>query len=281
MNNAAIFSVPLSTNSAETMSRRSATKYPPPPGRLFVRRQPPGKRPIKRLFAAIRGRNQRAATATADGSDADDRGLKVSRGFTIIFAFHIVAIGLYFVHLNFLNGHTNAPSSSATAAKPGVVEAAPADASSNLTCTVQAGDNWEKIAAREGVKVEDLRAANAGTALAADATLVLPAKAAAAATPEPARAPKAAPAAASDSGLVAAEPAGSAARGVLVKPKVLRETAGAASATTTGGRTYVVRPGDSLWQISKRHKVDQAELMKRNNLTDPNKLRAGMKLILP
>ncbi len=48
----------------------------------------------------------------------------------------------------------------------------------------------------------------------------------------------------------------------------------------TGGE-YIVQPGDSISVIARRCHVTQAELIAVNRLSDPNKIRAGQKLILP
>jgi len=44
---------------------------------------------------------------------------------------------------------------------------------------------------------------------------------------------------------------------------------------------YVVQPGDSLSKIVARHGLSTRELAELNNISDPNKLRAGQKLVLP
>ncbi|WP_051271359.1 M23 family metallopeptidase [Shimazuella kribbensis] len=45
--------------------------------------------------------------------------------------------------------------------------------------------------------------------------------------------------------------------------------------------TYEVRKGDTLYEIGLRHGVHYREVAKLNNITNPNKLRAGMKLKMP
>ena len=53
---------------------------------------------------------------------------------------------------------------------------------------------------------------------------------------------------------------------------------------TTGvvaGNLYVVKAGDSLSKIAVRHGVNFRELAELNQITDPNKIRIGQKLILP
>lgn len=260
-----------------------------------VKRRPGKRRPFRSLFAAIKGRNQRAATVTAEDLEEEDRGLKISRGFAIIFGFHVVAIALYFIHLNFLAGHTEAPApppaepAAVVTAKPRTQSGVPLIAPNDKTCKVRAGDNYARIAAREGVLEDDLRAANADRSLTADLTLILPQKRHSAGYPpaiEALRNPPAAVAAAAprDSGLVdvVSGAATDTSRAVLVKPKVVRETTSSPRPTpAAGGRSYVVKSGDNLWQISKRYKVKEAALMQANKITDPGKLKPGTTLTIP
>lgn len=43
-------------------------------------------------------------------------------------------------------------------------------------------------------------------------------------------------------------------------------------------RTYTVQSGDTLYSIARRHKVSAANVMKWNNISNPNTLRVGSKL---
>ena len=44
---------------------------------------------------------------------------------------------------------------------------------------------------------------------------------------------------------------------------------------------YVVKPGDTLGEIAEKHGVSVQALMAANNITDPNKLSEGQKLVIP
>jgi LysM repeat protein len=44
---------------------------------------------------------------------------------------------------------------------------------------------------------------------------------------------------------------------------------------------YTVEPGDSLFAISKKFNLNMAELMKINNITNPDKVNAGDVIQLP
>jgi membrane-bound lytic murein transglycosylase D len=60
----------------------------------------------------------------------------------------------------------------------------------------------------------------------------------------------------------------------------------AAARVDGGGRSgrrptvHVVRNGDSLWRIAKRHRMDVATLARLNNMRPTDTLRTGTKLVL-
>ena len=56
-------------------------------------------------------------------------------------------------------------------------------------------------------------------------------------------------------------------------------SSGNASATVSGGTTYIVKSGDALSKIAEKYKVSIAQLKKWNNLTS-NNIRVGQKLIV-
>lgn len=47
------------------------------------------------------------------------------------------------------------------------------------------------------------------------------------------------------------------------------------------GRTYIVRKGDTLSQIARKHSVSLADLMQANNLDNASRVRIGNRLIIP
>ncbi|HEY2980625.1 MAG TPA: LysM peptidoglycan-binding domain-containing protein [Anaerolineales bacterium] len=53
------------------------------------------------------------------------------------------------------------------------------------------------------------------------------------------------------------------------------------SAQTADGPIYIVQPGDSLYSIAARFNISIDALMAANNLTDPDLLAAGQRLIIP
>ncbi len=53
-------------------------------------------------------------------------------------------------------------------------------------------------------------------------------------------------------------------------------------APATGGTTYTVKKGDTLWAIAQRHKITLKALQDANpQLKDPNVLKIGEKLTIP
>ncbi len=116
---------------------------------------------------------------------------------------------------------------------------------------VRRGDNLSTIARRHGVtsaELVDLNQLKDPNAIRIGQTLLLPAHARS--TPAPAR-----PAA----------------------PAADRR----APAPAEAGATYVVQAGDSLSRIASRHGVTVAALSAANNITDPNRIRVGQKVVIP
>jgi LysM repeat protein len=75
---------------------------------------------------------------------------------------------------------------------------------------------------------------------------------------------------------------------VVVTPRIappVREPAVAVIVAAAGaqdsGKTYKVKSGDSVWGITRKFKVAQADLLELNGMANPNKLRAGMELKIP
>jgi len=152
------------------------------PRTVPVKRRPVRSGFFKRIHAVTRHRNQRvAATATAEDLENEDHSARISRGFTIIFLIHVVAIALYFIHLNFLNDHSVAKSTPAVSTEAATlstprIDRPPMLSPEDATCIVVAGDNYARIAAREGVDEAALRAVNQNKPIAAGLTFKLPPK---------------------------------------------------------------------------------------------------------
>lgn len=63
--------------------------------------------------------------------------------------------------------------------------------------------------------------------------------------------------------------------------QALRIPASGAATPTSQPRTYVVRPGDTLFTIAVRHGVTQWDLQVANKISDPNKIYVGQTLKIP
>lgn len=245
---------------------------------------------FRRLSAVTKNRRQRVAAAAPVGAgdmDIEDGSSKISRALTIIFLIHILAIGLIFVHQRFLDGRPAETGSTAAASKdepPAVPEATTAPredlprlSSGEKPYIVRAGDNYARIAAAEGVEEADLRQINRDVDIGPGLILKIPPKRIVAVEPKEVSEIRQKNRASDDRGLVEAVPVD-----VSNAPKArpAGQTAAVTEAAPAAG-TYVVRPGDSVYRIATRYKVSQEALMRANQITDPRKMRAGMKLKIP
>ena len=69
-------------------------------------------------------------------------------------------------------------------------------------------------------------------------------------------------------------------------PAAAAAAAASGAASTPAARTYTVQPGDSLSKISKQFYGDATKYMKifeanKDKLSDPDKIKAGMNLLIP
>lgn len=143
------------------------------------------------------------------------------------------------------------PAGSATvSAQTGAKTKTTASSGAVGTHTVVAGDSLSRIASQYGVSVAAIRSANnlQGDLIRVGQTLVIPSGSGSA--------PASAPSASAKSSSVAVPNA-------------------------EGEITYEVRAGDTLGGIAKRYDVSVNELMARNNISDPRRLRAGQRLVIP
>ena len=132
-----------------------------------------------------------------------------------------------------------------------------ADVIPATTYAVKSGDSLWTIAKKNNLAVADLAAANnlkSTSALHEGQKLIIPAK-------------KASPVASTSSASTAA--AG-------VKP-----TEAAAPKGPADSVKHVVKSGESLSTIAKQYGVKQGDIAVANNITDPQKIRAGMQLVIP
>mgnify|MGYP000564772703 CR=1 FL=1 len=261
------------------------------PNTLPTKRRPAPKRIFKRLSAITGSRKQRVA-ATAE-MESEDNSSKISRALTIVFLFHIVAIGLIFVHQRLLPERVPQESQMAKTEKkasPSAVAAAlphsdlPRLAAGEKSVPVRAGDNYTRIAAAEGVDEADLRQINQHVDIRPGVILKIPPKRIIAADPPELAAIRSQTPVEKDRGLVEAVPVD-----VTGAPRAQRVNANpnpapivaAESVPTAVGKNYIVQNGDTVWRISNRLKVNQDALMKANGISDARKIKAGMSLAIP
>ena len=258
------------------------------PQTLPVKRRPVPNGIFKRLRAVTGNRKQRvAAAAGVSEMESDDSSSKISRALTIIFLIHIVAIGLIFVHIKFLDGRTPDESKTANASQqdnvPEVVTVKPRLdlprlSSGEKPYIVRPGDNYARVAAAVGVDEGDLRLINKHADIVPGLLLKIPPQRAAAveaAAPVTTDQPTLAD---DSSGLVDAVDVIAAPRARLVRPNT---TPTAEDKVITSGKTYVVKSGDSVWRIANKFKVNQDALMKANGISHAGKLKIGASLAIP
>ena len=263
--------------------------------RLPTRRQSVHKTLFARLFNQTKTKKQRAAAApTAD--DMDQGGINISRSLTIIFAIHIVALGMIFIHKQYLSGRAAAPASEATIVT--AVETSTITQQNNLPVLssgdkpymVQKGDNYSIIAKKYNVEENILQKMNPGTDIRPGVVLRIPEakRIIAEAPPEVVALRNQVTTNAADRGLVeilqpvqatTKQPAGAA---QLVRPAGSQDADDIPRAVpVASGRTHTVKSGENIWRISNKYKVSQEEVMRINNISDPTKLKVGQELKIP
>lgn len=134
---------------------------------------------------------------------------------------------------------------------------APTPTPTPVVYTVQQGDTLAEIAARFGVSVDALRAANnlSSDALQVDQQLIIPI------TPTPAP---------SESPTVETP-----------TPEATPTPVPPTATPTPAVRTYVVQPGDTLYLIAQRFGVSMDAIIQRNPNINPDNLQVGQELIIP
>lgn len=267
------------------------------PQTLPVKRRPVPKGMFRRLSAVTRNRKQRVAAAAAPADsemELDDGGSKISRALTIIFLIHIVAIGLIFVHQQFLDGRpAEAAKSGVAAPASSAQEELPRLSNGEKVHVVKPGDNYSRIAIAENVDEAELRLANKHVEIRPGLILSIPPKRIVAEEPPEVAAIRQQTPSDADRGLVEAVDVTNAPKARLVRPNVALQPAAAPTASpgavapstpvpaTAAARSYTVQPGDSVWRIANRFKVSQDVLMRANGISDAKKMKTGMKLVIP
>lgn len=252
--------------------------------RIPTRRKPVRKTFYARLFNKAATKKQRAAAAATDAEDMEEGGINISRSLTIIFAIHILAIGMIFIHKQYLSDRTPTPEATAsTKAEPAATNTTarnndlPTLSSGDKPYMVKKGDNYAIIASKFGVDESELRTMNRGADIRAGAVLRIPQgnRIVAEVPSEVVAIRNQDRPSDAELGLVEIVPD-------VREPQVVRPTKrDTPPPAMHSGRTHTIVSGDNIWRISNKYQVDQNELMSLNNITDPTKLRIGQIIKLP
>lgn len=256
-----------------------------------TRRKTVHKKLFARLFNKPRTRKQRASAATASAEDFDESGRSISRSLTIIFAIHILAIGMIFIHKQYLSGRTPDPQPTAQKAAPAAPVAQaperndtlPTLSSGDKIYRVKAGDNYTIIARNQQVDETELRNLNNGADIRPGTALRIPQsrRIVAIESPEVEALRNPRPTRQAEQGLIDLLPPIDEQIANAPVAQVVRPNVSAGPPATSSGRTHTVKSGENIWRISNQYKVDQNELMRLNNITDPTRLRIGQELKIP
>ena len=124
--------------------------------------------------------------------------------------------------------------------------------------TVKTGDSLSAIAARNGTTVTALRQANnlRNDTIQVGQELVIP-------------------------GVASGAPAAPSTSGYTASPAPVRSSSTISGDASTATFEHTLKSGETLGALSKRYGVPTEEIMAINNITDPRKIRAGQKLVIP
>lgn len=99
--------------------------------------------------------------------------------------------------------------------------------------------------------------------------------------PAPAPAPVAEPTKPEATKLVAPKPVPTPSQIAEKKPAAKPEPKPAAKTTSSGSRSHTMSKGDTLYGLARKYGVSAAAIQKANNITKPESIRDGTKLIIP
>ena len=257
--------------------------------RIPTRRKSVRKTVYARLFSKSKPRKQRASAAASSPEEIEGSGINIARALSIIFAIHILAIGMIFIHKQYLSGRTPTPdpvqvsSSKSAPATPARNNDLPILSSGDKPYMVEKGDNYAVIAAKFQVGESDLRSINRGADIRAGAVLRIPQgkRIVAEDSPEVAALRNQPPTNNSETGLVEILPPIDASQAQVVRPTERQLEDAPRARPVSSVRTHTVKSGENIWRISNQYEVSQKEIMTINHITDPTKLKIGQVLKLP
>lgn len=247
---------------------------------LSTRRKAPTKTLFARLFENQKIRKQRAEASAHQGT-MEYEGRNLSRSLVIIFAIHIVAICMIFIHYKFFSNDALpiSPNKTSTAQKSKAEELLILSNGDRLYRAVE-GDTYSIIANRYAVSEEALVLANENAEIRTGKTLLIPDAPVTrvAASTETANIVLEQPNIdASEEGLVDLLASTEAPTAKIILP----QNQAPSSTTQEIAQTHTVQNGENIWRISNKYKVSQEALMEMNQITDPTKLKIGQILKIP
>lgn len=270
---------------------------------ISVKRRTVKKGPVKKLFANVRKKKHRAATAAPPMSEVegDVPNLGIARALFVIFVIHVVAIAGIIVHSHWFESSDSAGLSDSQA----IIEPArqprtsgetlPTIRDTDETYFPRAGDTYASIARAHGVSEQELREVNRNLTLSSGTILRIPLVTGNTIVAEqPKELTELRNQTASieipvdeifTAPMVETEAASTA---VLVRPGVSHRAPAvetprerSAEVAAPSGRSHVVKSGDTFWSISQKFKCSPDKIMKVNGISDPRKLKIGMELQIP
>lgn len=148
---------------------------------------------------------------------------------------------------------------------------------------IQKGDTLGAIAKRSGLTVAELKAANglSSDRIIAGKSLTIPRKGTVKAAPSAAAKPAAPKPAVKPA--VQAEPAPAPVAELSPAPVAESVPSAAPLASSASAPVYdhVLYPGETLDDVARQYATSKTEIMKLNNITDPDSVKPGTKLLVP
>lgn len=260
-----------------------------------VKRRSKKKGAFRTLYANVanKRKRQRASTAAipAGDIDGDVPNLGVARALVVILVIHVVAIAGIFFHSHWLDGESENTVAVAKTDQPVVVapgtreeEGMPKIKSGDSIYTVGTGDTYGNIASRFGVVENDLRLANGNIEIRTGRYLKIPPKKIVALEPAAITSVRES----SNAPVIETPPVVDAGPAMITTEAALRADgvpagtgATPAAANTGTSATHVVKSGDTLWSISRKHGTSVDSVMKANGIGNAKHLKIGMSLTIP
>lgn len=270
-----------------------------------------------RVLYAKAGHQRRLRAATTAELPSDIPNVSIGRALLVILLLHVLAIAAIYVHSIFVGNQDNASANQGQ----GEVSQSQSSIAGDLTDSekiknqgavstnrsgsdvinlasgrymVVKGDNYSRIAEANNVDVRALRALNSNRPLRAGVVLDMPAELSVRPVdPKPAdpisketakkpvlvkasEKPKPAPVQAEIANDTSHAP-----KALVLEEENPEFTPVSGAIVMDTFEKYTIKSGDTLWSLSSRFKVSREQLLKINDIKDPNKLYAGRTIKIP